>query len=230
MSTLSFEQVLDGLVNGRAEQRLANANLVDSKALTHHLRLTLLMVGLSFGAVIMLIAVTRMVPLSDKQVALVAVVTVAGCVLFVVSLLSAATAIGVAFARQRIELQRATRQSEELATRYKQAELDASEEAQRTYDNSIAFQVAADVLWAELTSLRASAHPIEPENLDAIYAYMEVLAACNRFDRDQLADGKDLATTGKRVFKVYEERVNGKLAQQAGYVRIKTTFDPAFAG
>lgn len=230
MSTVSFEQVLDGLVNGRAEQRLNNANLVDSAALTQHLRLTLLMVGLSFGAVILLIAVTRMVPLSDKQVALVTIVAFAGCALFVVSLLSAATAVGVAVARQRVELQRATRQSEELSARFKQAELDASEEAQRTYDNSIAFQVAADVLWAELTSLRENGQPIEPENLDAIYAYMKLLAACNRFDHDLLIDGKVLASTGKRVFKVYEERINGKLAQQAGYVRIKTTFDPAFVG
>lgn len=217
----TFEETLTALADKQADTARGSADLVEPEALTKHLRFALMLAGLSLIGVVVLLTATRMLPLTDKQVVLMSVVGLAAAGLCFMALLSAGSTAGAAFARQRVALHKARQETAYAKFHQRQSELDAIQEAAMSLQSSVAWQVGADVLWAELIQ---KDRPHDPATLEEVYAYMRCLSACTQGDVDLLEDRVRLAQIGQQVFQRYEVRVQGSLVQQPAYQAMKRTF------
>lgn len=216
---VTFERVLETAAKADADQRVNELGLVDPEALAKHIRLTTTVAAGAFLVTVGLLIVMRVADLTEKQLALTAVVTLAVGTLAVVGALSGASASAMAHARQRIALHKAQHELSETILRWRNTQLDLDHVMQRQLDYKLAMQIGANVVCNGDAEF-----PWSQTALNSFSDYCDLAAAYATDDDAEIMGNKtERARSAMRLLDLYEAGSNRHLMNEPGYSRIKWT-------
>lgn len=217
--SVTFERVLEAAAQANANQRVSDLGLVDPEALAKHVKLTTAVAAGAFLATVGLIVVLRVADLTDKQIALTSVVTLAVGTLAVVAALSGASAAATAYARQRIALHKAQHELADAKLQWRHTQLDLDHVMQRQLDYKLAMQIGANVVCNG-----DSQFPWSQTALDSFSDYCDLAAAYATDEGAEIPGNRtERVRSAMQVFARYEAGNNRHLMNEPGYSRIKWT-------